>query len=302
MRRRHLDKYDGVTAPELKELVLKIASRLRRDASMKDYNLDDALDYLNKLTEFALGRYLIKYRSLNGFWTHHVLTYRDGGELENDFEHYLLTRTPIILATQERFKHFLSENQKAAENARALSSMPSGLMAELLYLDYRELDQVELWGFDIDPESIELAANLAESRGLAARTKLQQKDVWKLNVQEKFDLISSNGLNVYVADDEKLRSLYKVFFDALRPRGKLVTSFLTYPPGMGPDSEWRQSEINPDDLYIQKTVFGEILQANWQCYRTTQETEAFLTEAGFVDIRYLPDRANMFPTVIAKRP
>jgi chemotaxis methyl-accepting protein methylase len=43
-----------------------------------------------------------------------------------------------------------------------------------------------------------------------------------MDAVEEFDLISSNGLNIYVKDKEQVIALYQKFFDALKPGGTLV--------------------------------------------------------------------------------
>ena len=112
-------------------------------------------------------------------------------------------------------------------------------------------------------------------------------------------MISSNGLNIYEPDDQKVTQLYKAFYDALKPGGKLVTSFLTMSPQMSDQFEWNMSEINQDDLLLQKTIFADIIQSKWQCYRSTQKTQQQLESRGFKDIHFIYDRAKIFPTVVA---
>ena len=116
-----------------------------------------------------------------------------------------------------------------------------------------------------------------------------------------FDLISSNGLNIYEPDDAKVTELYVQFYQALKQGGKLVTSFLTCRPSSSSPSpcEWDFLNINQKDLLLQKTLFMDVIDAKWQCFRSSEQTKKQLHEAGFRDIRFIYDMARMFPTAVA---
>jgi hypothetical protein len=89
--------------------------------------------------------------------------------------------------------------------------------------------------------------------------------------------------------------------DAIKPGGKLVTSFLTHPPGLTNHCEWDLSQINQDDLLLQKIILVDIAEAKWQCYRSTEQTYAQLKSAKFENIEFIYDDAKIFPTVIAHK-
>jgi SAM-dependent methyltransferase len=127
-----------------------------------------------------------------------------------------------------------------------------------------------------------------------------QKDAWVLGYTEKFDLISSNGLSIYEADDHRVVELYRQFFKALKPNGVLVTSFLTPPPAFG-GTEWKMECINREEALLQKILFADILECKWQVFRSESVVRAQLLEAGFLEIEFLYDKAHLFPTVIAKK-
>lgn len=60
-------------------------------------------------------------------------------------------------------------------------------------------------------------------------------------------------------------------------------------------------KVNLDDLLLQKIIFSGILEVKWQCFRTLEQTDLQLREAGFSEINFIYDEAKMFPTVIAKK-
>ena len=112
-------------------------------------------------------------------------------------------------------------------------------------------------------------------------------------------MISSNGLNIYEPDDKKIYALYKQFYDALKSDGKLVTSFITPPPTVDKNSEWKIETLNKEHLLLQQIIFSDIIDAKWQCFQSTQKMHQQLASIGFRDIKFIYDDAHMFPTVVA---
>jgi hypothetical protein len=120
-----------------------------------------------------------------------------------------------------------------------------------------------------------------------------------MHAEEQFDLLTSNGLNIYEQDDRKVTQLYKTFYTALKPNGVLVTSFLTPSPWLDPTSPWEMNIINQSDLLRQKIIYSYIVQPKWQAYRTETKTIEQLKEAGFRDVQIIYDEYKMFPAVLA---
>lgn len=280
----------------------RIANQDCDDATKKEN-----LRLLEELATFGLGEYIIRHGGANGFWTDYFLTHqwRRGTDLVADMsslERFILDKSPIILATQERFQIFLEQNQQAVRNGAKLACVPSGLMGELLYLDYSGIKDIELVGIDLDQDSLKQAMTLAQEKGLEHFVTFDKEDAWHLHADSAFDLITSNGLNIYVQEEEKLVALYRSFFSALAPGGKLVTSFVTPPPTITDRCEWNFDAINLDDLNFQKRLFTEVLQGKWQCYCSSEKMEAILSKVGFSDITFHYDRQHMFPAIVAEKP
>jgi SAM-dependent methyltransferase len=262
----------------------------------------EQLALLDELVTFELGRFLLVHQGLNGYWTHYVAYLHPrqrgagGSASATALERALLDRSPTLLATQERFDHFRrlvgEELSHRAGEPLSLASVPCGLMADLLTLDYGAARDVHLAGFDLDEESLALAARHAAERGRSV--ELSREDAWALSARDRFDVLVSNGLNLYEPDDQRVLALYERFAAALKPGGLLVTSFLT------PPSEWIVSRIDPEALRLQRIVFADIIGARWQCFRTSETSRAQLARAGFTDIELVPDRANLFPTIVGR--
>lgn len=288
----------------LEAVISELRGRIIAEGDKPCSSVAEQLSWLEQLTCFELGRFLLTHRGLNGYWTHyavylHPRRRHTNGDIPSlgQLEQFLLDRAPTILATQERFTHFQrivqDEIDRWPGEELALASVPCGLMADLLTLNYRSCGRVDLAGFDLDDESLHLASELAAKAGL--RADLLHEDAWELCVEGRFDVLVSNGLNLYEPDDERVTQLYVKFSRALKPGGLLVTSFLT------PPSEWRREVIDPEAISLQKVIISNIIGARWQCFRSTEMSRQQLEAAGFEEIRLIPDRANLFPTVPARR-
>ena len=261
--------------------------------------LAEELTLYKQLQEFELGRFLIRNGGLNGKWTSYII--KTGLQQTNlhPLERFLLTQSPAILATRERFSIFKKETQKRLKPGMKLASIPCGLMDDLLDLDYTHVQDVSLTGIDLDPESLILAQQNATLSAFKGPVQFSQKDAWSLSENAAYDLITSNGLNIYEPDNQKVINLYKNFYNALKSGGILITSFLTPPPLMDPTSSWKNFDIAA--LTKQKAIFSDILQVKWQSFRTEAQTRMQLEQAGFQVLEVIYDAQGMFPTVIAKK-
>lgn len=295
----------------LEAAVSRIKEKVKNRKDLPHITVEKQLDFIDLLAEFGLGRFLLERGGLNGFWTDYVMKHPVKGRLTslndenkplNTLEDFLLNKAPTILATQQRSLIFKEEIQKRLQDGVSLASVPCGLMADLLDLDFTNALNVSLTGIDLDAESIKFAKEYAKSKKLQSHCEFSQSDAWNLKRYAEFDLIASNGLSIYVPDDEKVIELYKEFFKALKPGGYLVTSFLTPPPAPGSETEWKLSAVNKQDALMQKIVFGDILECKWQVYRSEKTVVSQLKKAGFNTIKILYDNAHIFPTIIAKKP
>lgn len=277
--------------------------RIRESGDLPGASVEQQLAVLEELATFELGRFLLRHHGLNAYWTHRLVTYRgeaSDGPFSSQLEALIHQRLPSVLATRERFGIFQQQLQQQLRPGIVMASVPCGLMGDLLLLDYTHHPDVSLIGVDLDQEALEGARQLAVQRGLEKRLSLYRHDAWSLNLGAQVDVLTSNGLNIYQPDDERVIALYRAFFDGLKPGGTLVTSFLTPPPALSADSPWRDGD--PELLAFQQMLFSRILNAKWSAFRTHAQTQAQLEKAGFSEIRFIDDRMHMFPTVVARKP
>lgn len=259
---------------------------------------EEELEMVDELQKFELGQFLLKNKGLNGYWSSYVIHDASQINLDNPLENWIINRAPLIKATQEQ--HHISQtqiNQYMHPNS-IIASVPCGTMHELHSLNFDGVYDIKLVGVDLDEESINIAkANFKPSR--FCTTELYKQDAWNLQDKGRYNVMISNGLNIYEPDDDKVVSLYSQFHDALTSQGVLITSFFTPPPEMSNKSTWKN--YNQEDLLKQKALFSDIIQAKWQVYRTEDETRDHLEKAGFKVVRVIYDSQGMFPTVVAQK-
>lgn len=287
-----------------------IAEKIQRRGNLPYVTTEKQLEILEQLSNFDPGRFLIERGGLNGFWTHYIISHPLKGRITrldhdqkpfNPIAEFLLNKAPVTLATQQRFVIFKETIQKHLREGCSLASVPCGVMGDLLELDYSKIKKFSLHGIDLDSETLSQAKIYAEERHLANQCSFTEADAWSFDAPAAFDLISSNGLNIYEPDDDKVIQLYRHFHDCLKPQGVLVTSFLTPPPLPGMACEWKLDQVNSQDALLQKIILSDIISGKWQVYRSEEKVKSQLAQAGFKEITIIYDDAHVFPTVIAKK-
>lgn len=272
----------------------KISQRISQDVSIDETTKEQLLSYLNQLTEFELGRFFIKNQgALSGHWTYYIILGFTKSKTLHPLERQIIETIPSVLATRQRYHIFQSLLEKSIKSNTITCSIPCGVMADLLTLELPDtVENARFVGIDLDQVSLDLAQDLALSKGKAHRCNFFQENAWDLgrNHSNEFDLITTNGLNIYEADDDKVTDLYKALRCALKPGGKVIGSALSLP------SEWHMSKIDVDALSLQKAIFIQILQATWSHFRSVGLTTHQLNLAGFTDVEIHWDDAHMFYT------
>jgi SAM-dependent methyltransferase len=300
------DQRNGSFEAAKQNLIDKIQTR----GNLPHVSVEKQLDLLEQLSQFELGQFLIERAGLNGYWTHYTVSHPSTGRLTGLNQHHvpfhpleelLLNRAPTSLATQERFAIFKTQISQHLHEGCSLASIPCGVMSDLLDLDFSTLTDFSLHGIDLDPEALSQALDYAKERKLDYHCSFSKQDAWDLGDATQFDLIASNGLNIYEPDEEKVIDLYRQFYKCLKPQGILVTSFLTPPPIPGLKTEWKLESVNPQDAMMQKIIFNDILSPKWQIFRSEDSVKSHLEQAGFCEIEIFYDTAHIFPTVVAKK-
>lgn len=303
--RKNLISHSADTQDISKDFLKSVAARLREMGDMPGFTVEQQIRLLKELASFDLGIFMLKNQGLNAYWTHQVVTHIPGQASTHqmsDLEYQILEKSPTILATRERFGIFRQQLQARLKPGLTLASVPCGMMGELLLLDYGPNPKINLIGVDLDQQALDGAQAEAEKRGLASYVSLRHEDAWDLSLSQEVDILASNGLNIYEPDDTRVIALYRAFFNALKPGGSLITSFMTPPPTSATESPWNLAEIDQKSLSLQALLSLRLIQAKWSAFRTHAQTKAQLEEAGFTDITFIDDRARIMPTVLVQKP
>ncbi|MTI30649.1 class I SAM-dependent methyltransferase [Xanthovirga aplysinae] len=294
----------------LELIVQEIKERIAKEGNKPHVTVDRQLQILDEMLQFDFGRFLIQNKGLNGEWTDYFLCYPDRGKITHKnnrgepftpMEKAFLERFPTFVRNQVRFKVELEVTQKYLKEGGKYCAIPCGLMGELLYLDYGKLKKFELIGIDLDPDALDQAKALASKMNLLNHCRLIQEDAWSLKIAEEFDLVISNGLNVYVPEDEKVTALYRTFFKSLKKGGVFVTYMLPPPPKLVPRSEWKQLDLNYDDFLLEYIVRKDIVRGKFRNFRTDEKTKNQLQEAGFNKIEVIEDKVGIVSLFIAHK-
>ncbi len=296
------------------ESVLTILKELKKSITLRGdlpyVSVKKQLDILDDLSSFPLGRFFIERKGADGFWTDYIINHPQVGAITglnsqglpfSPVEKFILEKSPLTLATRERFSIFQTHTQKFLKKDMKIASIPCGVMRDLLSLDYSQISSISIFGIDLDAKSLRLAKELALQSSLADHVQLLEKDAWNLPFNNQIDLITSNGLNVYVSEEKKRIQLYQGFHRALKKRGALIIGALTYPPGYQKQSEWILDKIPPKDLLMEKIIFQDVLGCKWRNFSTLNELCKNFYSVGFTNVQVISDQYCIFPTVIATK-
>ncbi|MEB3331970.1 MAG: methyltransferase domain-containing protein, partial [Synechococcaceae cyanobacterium] len=192
-----------------------------------------------------------------------------------------------------RFRLMRQCTQALLRPGMALASLPCGAMDDLLSLDTTAIDGLRLSGIDLDPAALRLAQDNHARLNPALAVEFEQRDAWELGCRERWDLLTSNGLNIYVEDDDRCTAFYRGVCEALRPGGLFLISFIT------PPAQWRPHDAA--DLERQRQLFQEVVPVRWNACRSEDTTRAQLEQAGFELLSLHHDDQRMFPVAVARQ-
>ena len=268
---------------------------------ISDSAKNDARKMFEEIQQFDLGRFLITNQGLNGYWTSYVINKAPCQEIENNLERWMIHEAPSVLATRERYSIFQKQIEKYIQEKSGspqskvltVASVPAGTMYDLLNLKFHNVHVV---GIDYDDKArLDALDNYNSLNHHYSNFDYRIKDAWDMQITEEFDLLVSNGLNIYEPNENKLIALYQEFYRSLKPNGILITSFLTSP------ADWDMEQINMKNLAKQKMLFSDILQAKWQCFNSEESVKKQLEIAGFKVIDIIYDKQKIFPTIVLQK-
>ncbi|MBU2708594.1 methyltransferase domain-containing protein [Zooshikella marina] len=287
-------------SPDTQSIIDAIKNRVRNNSLNLILPLEDTLALVDELAEFDLGRFLLHNRGLNGYWTSYIFTQQCDSEKEHPLKKWLMEDS-LLSQARERFHRFKCLLKSEISTAKTFASIPCGVMDDLLDQDYSHQSGIKIKGIDLDPESISHAKEKAKRVGLSNLCDFEIRDAWDLDYESVFDVITSNGLNMYESVPERLIALYSNFAKALKPGGRLYISFLTPPPQIG-DAEWEKYGIPEEDLKREFSIFGDILQATYLNFVSEEEIRHQMQEAGLQVTDVFYNERGVLPVLKAVKP
>ena len=269
---------------------------------------EQLLKDLEVLSRCEFGRWMLVHGGWNAYWTRYVMDYVPPADLAeaNPVELLLLTRASGIVATRERATIFNEAIGELLVPGAVALSVGCGYMDELLRVPNAR-QAAHLVGVDLDPEALPGAVETAAANGLAEVCTFAEGDAWDLPsarvvygdpatyqdlVGGRVDLVTSNGLNVYVADDAQTTALYRSLRSAMHPGGTLVVSAVV------PPEEWDFTGVDREESRRLRGLML-ICDVMWSNYRSEAQTRAQLEAAGFKVVEVRWDSRRIYPTFLA---
>jgi len=197
----------------------------------------------------------------------------------------------------ERFAIFQRILREVIKPNMKVASVPCGLCDDLITLSSKS-ENVEIYGIDFDYNSLEQAIwnhqNCNNNHTYNTFTlKTALRNAFELVDFEKcFDVITSNGLNIYVQDDDEVIELYKSFHKCLKPNGLFLTSHIIPPT----------DEVFHDEYYSKaRIIFNDIIQVKWNNPRNVEMIVHQLDSAGFDIVSIEFDNKQFYPSFLCKK-
>lgn len=221
------------------------------------------------------------------------------------FDYLLFYVFPAWRATHERFGIFQAQTQPFVRDYAVFASLPCGRMRDLLTLDFAQVrNRMHVIGIDKDPAALGGAKALGEQTiraGVPVLLEFRLGDALRTGVTEPalvdaMDLLTSNGLNIYLTD-EQCAAFYTNVYQALKPGGVFITSHLA------PPNELCWDRINRRQLQFQAVIWKILINPLWEFFlKPRQSVVDQLERAGFRKVKVIADSQGIFPTFLAIKP
>lgn len=287
---------------KIEKRLIEIRDRLINAGDTEIGPLSEKLSYLQELSEFEYGRFLILNGGLNGRWSHYA--FYEYPRLEDRSKiHPLelkLLDSQFMQSNQERTRLVHTVLLPELFDGISILSVPCGVMSDLICLDYSKIKNFKVLGIDLDEESLTLARAFAEKHKIQNNIRFEKQDAWNLKLENEFDVIVSIGLNMYSPNLEIAMSLYRTLYSKLKMGGKLIISFLT------PDISFAESErdatlVLPDEIHRQ-ALATELYQVKYQQHTcTSNQIVKYLVESGFTSVSCHYSKFRAFNIALATK-
>ena len=275
------------------EVVERYRKKIIARGEKEGASTEELLNILKEMTQFEFGRNLLINRGANGYMTRYISLYqkrKDEYKIKSSLEKLIL-ESPMTIAYQQRFDVCQSLLKKLIiKDEMKVCSLPCGLMDDLLTLNLSKETNVKFVGIDIDQNSTIGAFENAKKLNLDQKCIFYTMDAWKIEFENEFDILTSNGLIQYVKDPNDVIKFYRLVYDSLKIPGFFIISSYKVPNILD------VSNKSLNDLQI---FNKEILQAKFSYFPSAEEIIGDLKFIGFDEFEVFYDEMKMCPTILA---
>lgn len=249
-----------------------------------------------------MGRDFLLSGSISSYWIDYLLSVKSSPSInqatQNMFQRMIEQNSYLISSWCEVYQKFVELEQQYVRSHSVLASIPCGYMRDFFSLDFSQSIDIKIFGIDIDRFILNKINNLSSQYGLQNSLTTHCCDALKLPFTDKFDLIASCGLNIYLSDYQSVEELYTNFFRALVPSGTLLLHFLTYPPFFSDASEWKgikmKEKFKKFDYFLLEHVFKF-------SFNSTNDVIRQLNIVGFDNVQIVFDSYGISAIAIAQK-
>ncbi|MCP5491420.1 MAG: class I SAM-dependent methyltransferase [Chlamydiales bacterium] len=261
---------------------------------------------LLKLSMYPMGKDLLLTGSISSFWIDYLVNGDDATrQLSKNNKQLLLKAlghdSYIITSWQEIYKKLIRLEQEHVKENCVLASVPCGFMRDFFKLDFSKISNFRLVGVDSDQMVIDKALELSHFYRLQDKIKTYCCDALTLPFENKFSFISSYGLNIYLKTFEQQTQLYNSLFKSLKPSGVLLIHFLTLPPFLSTNSDWKIDKMNRETMLFDCFLLQSILKFPCHSFIKADKIAERLSNIGFTDIKIELDSYGVAAIVSARK-
>jgi ubiquinone/menaquinone biosynthesis C-methylase UbiE len=275
------------------EVVENYRKKIVKRGEKEGASVEELLNILNEMTQFEFGRNLLINRGANGYMTRYISLYQKRKheyDIKNPLEKLIL-ESPLTIAYQQRFDVCQNLLKKLMiKDEMTVCSLPCGLMDDLLTLNLPKEKNYKFVGIDIDQDSTNGAFENAKELNLDHKCKFYTMDAWKIEFENEFDILTSNGLIQYVKDQNDVIKFYRLVYNSLKIPGFFIISSYKAPNTF--DNSFKS-------LNALQVFSKEILDARFSNFPSEEEIIKDLKFIGFDEFQVFYDEMKMCPTILA---
>jgi len=295
-----------ITDEDVEKRIKQLRAKARAWISPEELVMTDQI--FAECRDSVFWRFYLMNGTLNGTLTEFMTLYPENKETSLnpwgdpitsfEREHF---ESPLIMAYQQNHilckttvqKHLQSKD-RTGEKLK-VASVACGTLYEFRYIPTLEHASLEMFGYENDEKSLKLAS--AKASEIGRNIVVKNQDPQNSLADAPFDVIIWNGSSFYMANDEKLLSIFSNFNASLKDGGIAIISFIL------PRSEWNHNEASVQ-LKKKAELWQKLIPSKWTAaFRSYDTMTQIAMKAGFLkeNIEFLKEKYNTHPSIVLKK-